>query len=380
MAVPSSDGIGIANLPNQRHKIVAKRGAHFTIMVVGESGLGKTTLINTLFSTELSPAKNYSRRHFKQMDKLTEVEIIKAELEEKQFKVKLTVIDTPGFGDYVNNRDSWLPIVEFIDDQHEAYMRQEQQPQRSEKADLRVHACLYFIRPTGHTLKPLDIEVMKRLGTRVNLIPVIAKADTLTQNDLFTFKQRVREVIDAQGIRIYTPPLDDEENAEHAHMLLNAIPFSIIGSTEDVRTPDGRVVKGREYIWGVAEVENENHCDFKKLRSLLIRTHMLDLISTTEELHYEHYRQQQMETRKFGEAKPRNRDNPKFKEEEESLRKKFTEQVKAEEARFRQWEQHLIAERDRLNKDLELAHSAIKSLEAELESLQVGYGRGTGRR
>jgi len=142
------------------------------------------------------------------------VEIIKAELEEKQFKVKLTVIDTPGFGDYVNNRDSWSPIVEFIDDQHEAYMRQEQQPQRHEKTDLRVHACLYFIRPTGHTyvlyllcriiwhlwilmldsVKPLDIEIMKRLGTRVNLIPVVAKADTLTQNDLFLFKQRVRQI------------------------------------------------------------------------------------------------------------------------------------------------------------------------------------------
>lgn len=27
------------------------------------------------------------------------------QLEEKNFKVKLTVIDTPGFGDYVNNRD-----------------------------------------------------------------------------------------------------------------------------------------------------------------------------------------------------------------------------------------------------------------------------------
>jgi septin family protein len=33
---------------------------------------------------------------------------------------------------------------------------------------------------------------MKRLGTRANLIPVIAKADTLTQSDLFTFKQRLR--------------------------------------------------------------------------------------------------------------------------------------------------------------------------------------------
>jgi len=39
----------------------------------------------------------------------------------------------------------------------------------------------------------------------------------------------------------------------------------------------------------------------------------------------------------------------------------------------------LIAERDRLNKDLEMAHSAIKQLEAELENLQVGY-RGSGRR
>ncbi|KAF8635104.1 hypothetical protein AX15_000543 [Amanita polypyramis BW_CC] len=379
---PITDGIGIANLPNQRHKIVAKRGAHFTIMVVGESGLGKTTLINTLFSTELSPPKNYNRRHHKQLDKLTEVEIIKAELEEKQFKVKLTVIDTPGFGDYVNNRDSWLPIVEFIDDQHEAYMRQEQQPQRSEKTDLRVHACLYFIRPTGHTLKPLDIEIMKRLGNRVNLMPVVAKADTLTQRDLQLFKKRIRDVIVAQNIRIYTPPIepDDEAGAEHARILIDAMPFSIIGSTEDVKTLDGRTVKGREYIWGVAEVENENHCDFKKLRSLLIRTHMLDLISTTEELHYENYRQQQMETRKFGEPKVKRLENPKFKEEEEQLRRKFTEQVKSEEARFRHWEQQLIAERDRLNKDLELAHSTVKQLEAELDALQVGYGRSTGRR
>jgi len=162
--------------------------------------------------------------------------------------------------------------------------------------------------------------------------------------------------------------------------LIDAIPFSIIGSTEDVKTPDGRTVKGREYIWGVAEVENEGHCDFKKLRSLLIRTHMLDLISTSEELHYENYRQQQMQTRKPGEPKAKKLENAKFKEEEEQLRRKFTEQVKAEEARFRHWEQQLIAERDRLNKDLEIAHSAIKQLEAELDALQVGYGRSTGRR
>lgn len=136
------------------------------------------------------------------------------------------------------------------------------------------------------------------------------------------------------------------------------MPFSVIGSEKDVKTGDGRIVKGRQYNWGVAEVENDDHCDFKKLRSILIRTHMLDLIHTTEEMHYEAYRAQQMETRKFGEARPRKLDNPKFKEEEEALRKRFTEQVKDEENRFRKWEQKLIAERDRLNKDLESTHAA----------------------
>lgn len=171
---------------------------------------------------------------------------------------------------------------------------------------------------------------------------------------------KIREVVKAQGIRIYQPLVEADDEAaaaEHARVLQDAMPFSIIGSTEDVTTKDGRVVKGREYLWGVAEgsftlldfgiklipfaVENENHCDFRKLRSLLIRTHMLDLISTTEDLHYENYRQAQMEVRKFGEQKPRKFENPKFKEEEEALRKRFTEQVKAEEARFRQWEQHV---------------------------------------
>lgn len=73
-------------LPNQRHKIVAKRGAAFTVMVAGESGLGKTTFINTLFSTTIKNYADHRRRHQKQIDKTVEIEITKAELEEKFFK------------------------------------------------------------------------------------------------------------------------------------------------------------------------------------------------------------------------------------------------------------------------------------------------------
>ncbi|KAL1918630.1 uncharacterized protein VTP21DRAFT_2652 [Calcarisporiella thermophila] len=373
----SAHGIGIGNLPDQRHKIVARRGANFTIMVAGESGLGKSTFINTLFTTTIKDYKDPKQRQQKQLDRTVEIDITRAELEEKNFRVKLTVIDTPGFGDYVNNKNSWVSIVDFIDDQHENYMRQEQQPVRQELTDMRVHVCLYFIRPTGHSLKPLDIEVMKRLGSRVNLIPVIAKVDTLTKPDLEKFKRNIRDVIEAQNICVYSCPIESEDESvtQRNHEIMAAMPFGIIGSDQDVTTSDGRVVKGRQYTWGVAEVENENHCDFKKLRSLLIRTHMLDLIHTTEEIHYEKYRQQQMETRKFGEPKVRKYDSPKFREEEEALRRRFTEQVKIEEARFRKWEQQLIAERDRLNKDLEQSHAKIKALEAELEQLGLHSGK-----
>jgi len=364
--------IGIISLPNQRDKIVDKRGANFTLMVAGESGLGKTTFINTLFSTSIKSYFDNRKREIKRGNRTVEIEITKAELEERLFKVRLTVIDTPGFGDYVNNSDSWRPIMEFIDDQHESYMLQEQQPSRQNKIDLRVHACLYFIRPTGHSLKPLDIEVMKNLHTRVNLIPVIAKADTLTTQDLIDFKRRIRSVIDAQGIKIYEPPLehDDEGSVEHTKRLIAAMPFSVIGSENDVSV-NGKPVKARKYLWGVAEVENEEHCDFDKIRKVLIRRHMLDLIQTTEDLHYEAYRAKQMETRKVGEARPRAIDNPRYKEEEEALRKRFTEKVKMEEARFREWEQSLIKKRDELNKDLEATHTSLTELDREIEALNL---------
>ncbi|KAI8375562.1 Septin-domain-containing protein [Blakeslea trispora] len=346
----TSPGTGIANLPNQRHKIVAKNGANFTLMVC--------------------EPKNLTKRRIKSPSKTVQIQITRAELEEKMFKVKLTIIDTPGFGDYVNNRHGWIPIVDFIDDQHENYMRQEQQPCRKGVIDMRVHACLYFVKPTGHTLSPLDIEAMKRLGSRVNLIPVIAKADTLTPSDLAKFKQNIREVIAAQNIQCYSAPIesDDETTTKRNINIMAAMPFSVIGSTQDVITTDGRKVKGREYSWGVAEVENDDHCDFKKLRSLLIRTHMLDLITTTEENHYENYRQIQMETRKFGDPRTEKDTNAKFAEEEDQLRKNFTEKVKTEEMRFRHWEQQLLNERDRLHKELEAQSEKIRELQFEIES------------
>jgi len=146
--------VGIANLPNQRYKIVSNQGATFTLMVAGESGLGKTTFVNTLFQSALKQHDDANERHnkFTNAHQTVDISIVRAILEEKNFKIRLNIIDTPGFGNNVSNQDLWTPIIDFIDDQHEAYMKQEKQPSRGDKKDLRVHACLYFIRPIGHSL------------------------------------------------------------------------------------------------------------------------------------------------------------------------------------------------------------------------------------
>jgi len=51
------------------------------------------------------------------------------------------------------------------------------------------------------------------------------------------------------------------------------------------------------YPWGLVEVENSDHCDFIKLRTMLI-THMQDLQEVTHEIHYENYRSEKLQPRK----------------------------------------------------------------------------------
>ncbi|QEU61302.1 Cdc12 [Kluyveromyces lactis] len=385
--------VGISNLPNQIYKLVSKQGGVFTLLTCGESGLGKTTFINTLFQATLKPSDSHTGRSIQgPIRKTVEIDILRAELEEKNFTLKVNVIDTPGFGDNINNDKSWQQIIDFIDDQHDSYMRQEQQPYRDVKFDLRVHAVLYFIRPTGHGLKPLDIETMKRISTRANLIPVIAKADTLTSQELQDFKLRIRQVIEAQEIRIFTPPLnetqDDAAAMEHARQLIESMPFAIVGSEEQFDNGSGTKVVARKYPWGLVEVENDQHCDFRKLRSLLLRTNLLDLVLSTQELHYETYRRLRLESHLNGSSTDNEQGeksannfvaaparklshNPKFKEEENALKKYFTDQVKAEEQRFRQWEQNIVNERIKLNGDLEKIQAEVKKLEDQVATLKL---------
>ena len=45
------------------------------------------------------------------------------ELQESNVRLKLTIVDSVGFGDQINKEDSYKPIVEYINQQFENYLQ-----------------------------------------------------------------------------------------------------------------------------------------------------------------------------------------------------------------------------------------------------------------
>lgn len=283
--------VGIDAILEQLRRKAMKQGFEFNIMVVGQSGLGKSTLINTLFKSKIS-RKSVQPAAEERIPKTIEIKSITHEIEEKGVRMKLTVIDTPGFGDHINNENCWQPIMKFINDQYEKYLQEEININRKKRIpDTRVHCCIYFIPATGHSLRPLDIEFMKRLSKVVNIVPVIAKADTLTLEERDYFKQRIMADLLANGIDVYPQKEFDEDPEDRLvnEKFREMIPFAVVGSDQEYQV-NGRRILGRKTKWGTIEVENTTHCEFAYLRDLLIRTHMQNIKDITSNIHFEAYR------------------------------------------------------------------------------------------
>ncbi|XP_014477653.1 PREDICTED: septin-7 isoform X1 [Dinoponera quadriceps] len=281
--------VGFANLPNQVYRKAVKKGFEFTLMVVGESGLGKSTLINSMFLADIYNSAEYPGPSHR-VKKTVAVETSKVLLKENGVNLTLTVVDTPGFGDAVDNSNCWVPVIDYIESKYEEFLNAESRVTRRQIPDSRVHCCLYFVAPAGHGLKPLDVEFMQRLHDKVNIIPVIAKADTMTPDECAHFKKQILNEIAQHKIKIYEFPEVEEEEENKLHKVLrDRVPFAVVGANTVVEH-DGKKVRGRKYPWGVAEVENLDHCDFIALRNMVVRTHVQDLKDVTNNVHYENFR------------------------------------------------------------------------------------------
>ncbi|ORY35576.1 Septin-domain-containing protein [Naematelia encephala] len=364
----------------------AKKGVQLTVMVVGASGTGRTTFVNTLVDQPLlthrsqslltDPSNLHSPLDISLVRQAAQtaheeqpinIKPINVELEEDGVRIALTIVDTPGFGDGIDNEYAFQEISTYLERQYDDILAEESRIKRNPRfRDNRVHALLYFIPPTGHALREIDIELMKRLSPRVNVIPVIGKADSLNSLELKAFKKRIMEDIEYYGIPVYNFPYDveedDEETINDNSELRALLPFAIVGSEEEIMI-NGQPVRGRRYPWGVVEVDNPLHSDFSRLRSALLISHLTDLKEITHDFLYENYRTEKL-SRSVGGGDlgqsilPEDMANQSVRLKEEQLRR--------EEEKLREVELKVQRDIQMKKQELMAKEDSLKVLEARL--------------
>ncbi|NXX78377.1 SEP10 protein, partial [Urocolius indicus] len=342
-----SGNVGFGSLPDQLVRKSIKQGFCFNVLCIGETGIGKSTLINSLFNTNFDDPLS---THFLPNVRLRAQTY---ELQESNVNLKLTIINTVGFGDQINKEDSYQPIVDYIDAQFEAYLQEELKIKRSlfSYHDTRIHVCLYFISPTGHSLKPLDLLTMKNLDSKVNIIPIISKADSISKTELQKFKNKIMSELVSNDVQIYQFPTDDETVSKINTIMNGHLPFAVVGSTEKVKIGN-KMVRARQYPWGIVQVENENHCDFVKLHEMLICTNMEDLREQTHARHYELYRRCRLEEMGFRDVGPGNK-LVSLQEAYEAKRHEFYLELQRKEEKMRQEFVQRVKEKEMILKEAE---------------------------
>ncbi|KAK3331251.1 Septin-domain-containing protein [Apodospora peruviana] len=358
-----------------RRKKNVKKGIQFCLMVCGASGTGRTTFVNTLCGKSVLTHKESDDPTIAHVEEGVKIKPITVELEldEEGTRISLTIVDTPGFGDQVDNEASFSEIVGYLERQYDDILAEESRIKRNPRfRDNRVHAMLYFITPTGHGLRELDIELMKRLAPRVNVIPVIGRADSLTPAELAESKKLVMEDIEHYRIPVYNFPYDieedDEDTVEENAELRGLMPFAIVGS-EDIVEMNGRKVRARQYPWGVVEVDNPRHSDFLAIRSALLHSHLADLKEITHDFLYENYRTEKLSKSVDGGAGVDSSMNPEDLASQ-SVRLK-EEQLRREEEKLREIEVKVQREINEKRQELLARESQLREIEARMQREQA---------
>ncbi|KAL5519795.1 hypothetical protein ACEPAG_1455 [Sanghuangporus baumii] len=238
----------------------------FNLMVAGAQGTGKSSLLRLLVDTaDISPSATAEQRAAmdrfirSSMKRTEHIDTACVEICESRFdRILLSVIDTPGL-DFQEGHELKLErqvsgIIKYLDLQYADTMDEESKVVRKSKGDQHVHLCIYMIDPESLmtpaerkaatstpfpmrissvedtdaseadedrlTMSPTDLRIIRRLSERVNILPIIARSDLLTDEKLRAAKMAIRrDLVGAKlGFGVFgTPKVEEEVNGTARH-------------------------------------------------------------------------------------------------------------------------------------------------------------------
>lgn len=369
-----------------RKRKIVKKTINFSFMVVGESGLGRSTFINLLCGgnqivptllTALQEAygKKLTLRHEN------------VELEDNDgHKILLNIIDTPNFANGLNCDDDFKVVVDFLRHQYDEVLLEESRVKRNPRfKDGRIHVLMYMINATGHGLSEIDVKFLQHVSNLVNVLPVISKADALTPAELKLNKRLILEDLNNYNINYYRfneyeyeEDYIDDEIIEYNKYLNLLLPFAIIGANTFRQLPEDEddMLKLRvlnpDYALPI-NVELPEFNDFTILKNVLLITHLNEFKEITHDVIYENYRTEALSGKQFHYSADDAALSEKTSSADQAPQPDYLakeEQIKLEEERLKKFEERV--HQDLINKRKELLERENELKEIEKRLLAEG--------
>ena len=247
------------------------RKMYFNIILVGDSGVGKTSFLHAFLRLRLNrlAAKNACER-VALLKETTNIVHNRAVYSGEGLDIHFDVIDTPGYGTAESFREWQEAIQDFVISQARNYAKSKETIPKSQRPDTRIHLCLYFLE--GVRVKELDLKAMHALQTYVSLVPILSRSDSYTEKELLQAKLQVVETCARAGVHFFdcgsaVPSKVKEMNEAPQGP---CPPFALLSHCELIVNKKGKEKFGRRFHWGVCDVENPAHSDFSLLCKLLI--------------------------------------------------------------------------------------------------------------
>uniref|UniRef100_A0A8C1NSU4 Septin 10 n=1 Tax=Cyprinus carpio TaxID=7962 RepID=A0A8C1NSU4_CYPCA len=296
-----SGHVGFDSLPDQLVNKSTSQGFCFNILCIGETGIGKSTLMDTLLNTNF---ENFESSHFEPKVKLRAQTY---DLQESNVRLKLTVVNTVGFGDQMNKQER--SVVLFL-----------------------ITAAIRWVYSRSFTRvftpKP---EIHSPASSASSLIPLLTGSFLVSEFSSVLFQGH--------------------------------LPFAVVGSTEEVNI-GSKMVKARQYPWGVVQGEPERNKCVLIYESLDICTGKQD--RNTEEEHVE-FKPLCLDSLQQTYEEKRQEFLGELQRREEEMRQTFVQRVKEKESELKDAERELQGKFEQLKR----LHAEEKSkLEEKRRSLE----------
>ncbi|KAI1820992.1 hypothetical protein F4861DRAFT_520834 [Xylaria intraflava] len=158
-------------------------------------------------------------------------------------------VDTPGYGHQASNMETIMSCVDYV----EFHLNKVSSDDLSD-SDLinmlggdggcQVDVVLYLI---GHTLKPADLEYIRRLTPLTNVIPILARAELLSEEQTAEYKQEIARQLESAGIQPFTfTPTVAQHKREQP---VPSIPYTASSATvSDHDIMDASLLMSSEYV------------------------------------------------------------------------------------------------------------------------------------